>query len=136
MNELRLIGEQQEPAGVLVESADACDGRIALTPARREERVDVRSFALVVRADETEWFVESQQETLRAIEGLAVDANVGGFDLGAEIVRFLPTDSDRTCLDPRPRIAPAAIAEVGEKLIEAAHEDEDGRGFAAEDLES
>ena len=51
----------------------------------------------------------------------AVDAHRRGFGLLPGIVRDLPGDGHAAGLDPGARLPPAAVAEVGEELVEPAH---------------
>jgi hypothetical protein len=55
------------------------------------------------------------------IERFAVDEYVGWIGLRAEVIRFFTFYGDCARRDPVARIAAAAIAEAGKKLIETAH---------------
>ena len=57
----------------------------------------------------------------------AVDPYLGRMNFLAEIVRRFAAHRDGAGRDPVARFAAAAIAEAGEELVEAAHENEDGR---------
>lgn len=122
VDERRLVGEQEEPAGILVEPADAGDLRIAPTPAGGEQRVDVGALAFVVRADESERFVEEQEEPVGMIERFAIDADVGGVSFLGNVAGGFVADRDGAGGDPVAGFAAGAVAEAGEKLVEAAHE--------------
>lgn len=121
VHEGRLIGDEEEAAGVFVEAADAGERGIAGAPAGREKRVDVRTLAFVVRADEAERFVQEKQESVGMIERLAVDAHGGGIGFLRGVGGGFSRDGDAAGVDPSAGFAAAAIAEVGEELVEAAH---------------
>ncbi len=57
VHELALISEQEQTAGVFVESTDGCDHGIARAPTLREQRIDIGSVAFFMRADQAEWFI-------------------------------------------------------------------------------
>jgi hypothetical protein len=121
VDEGALVGEEEEAAGVFVEAADAGDLGIAGAPAGREEAVDVGAFAFVVGADEAEGFVEEEKEFVGVVGGLAVDEDIGGVGLGAEIGDDFSLHGDAAGFDPVAGFAAGAVAEVGEELVEAAH---------------
>lgn len=121
--ERRLIREQQQAAGLLVETADAGDNRIALPPPGREQRVDAGAFAAIVRADEPEGFVEEEQQAVGVVKRLVIDAHVGGENFLGGAGGKLTAHRDALVVDHAPGFAAAAVAEVGEKLVEAAHEE-------------
>jgi hypothetical protein len=54
------------------------------------------------------------------IEWLGVDADIGRIGLGAEVGRHPALHRDASVPDPVTRLAAAAVAEVGEELVEAA----------------
>lgn len=116
-----MIGEEEQAAGVFVEATDRGDDGIAAAPALGEERVDVGTFADVVGADEAEGFVEEKQETVGVVERRAVDLDVGGRGFLRGIVGGLAVDGDAAVVDPVTGLAAAAVAEVGEELVETAH---------------
>ena len=60
VDERRLVGEQDQAGGVFIEAADAGDQRIAALPALGQEGVNGGAFAVVVRADQAEGFVDEQ----------------------------------------------------------------------------
>jgi len=71
--------------------------------------------------DEAERFMEQEQESVRMIERLAVDAHIRGMGfLGRTLGDFTP-DADGASINPIPRFAPGAVTEVGEELVETAH---------------
>lgn len=121
MHERRLVGEQQQPAGVLVEPADAGDHGVSATPALGEERVNVGAFALVVGADQAERLVDEQEQAVGVIERLAIDTNVGGNRFLRDVVGGLTADRNAPSFDPGARFATATVAEIGKELIEPAH---------------
>ena len=121
MDELRLIRQQEQTAGILVESTDARDRRIPSPPAFRQQRVDVRTLARVVRANEPDRLVEEKQQAIGTIERFTVYENVRRQRLCGNVIGWLPLYGDTFICDPRSGFAPATIAEAGEELIEAAH---------------
>lgn len=127
MNELRLVGEEEEPRSVFVEATDGGDLRIATAPAIGEQRVDVGAFAFVVGADETEGFVQEKKETVGVVERLVVDLDVGGVRFLRDVASGFAADRDGAGGDPVAGFAAGAIAEAGEELVEAAHGMKNGR---------
>ena len=65
--------------------------------------------------------MQQEQHSLRMIERFAVDAHVGRRRFLADVSGRLAADGDAPGPEPIARLAAAAIPEVGEKLIEAAH---------------
>ena len=121
MDELRLVGQQQEPARVLVESSHAGHDRVAAAPAFREQGVDVRALAFFVRTDQPERLVQQEEQPLGMIGRLAVDPDIGRRGLlGNGGSRFAP-HRNAPGVDPVARLAAGAVAEIGEQLIETAH---------------
>lgn len=118
-----LVGEEEEAAGVLVETADAGDDGVAGAPTLGEEFVDEGAFAFVVRAGESGGLVEQEEEAVGMVGGLAVDEHggAGEVDLLAGIGGGGTIDGDAAGLDPGAGVAAGAVAEVGEQLVEAAH---------------
>lgn len=127
MNELRLVGEEEEPGSVFVEATDGGDLRIATAPANGEQRVDVGAFAFVVGADETEGFVQEKKEAVGVVEGLVVDLDVGGVRFLRDVASGFAADRDGAGGNPVAGFAAGAIAEAGEELVEAAHGMKNGR---------
>ncbi len=121
VDELGLVGEEEETGGVLVEAADGGDLRVAAAPAVGEERVDIGAFAFVVGADETEGFVEEEKKAVGVIERLAVDEDVGGRGFLGDVAGRFAAERDGTGGDPVAGFAAGAVAEAGEELVEAAH---------------
>lgn len=58
VDELALIGEENEARSVLIETTDARDDGIAALPTGRQQAVNVGPFSEFVRADEAERFME------------------------------------------------------------------------------
>ena len=85
-------------------------------------RINVRPFAFVVGAHKSHGLVYDQQQTVGMIERFTVDPYIGRRGLLRDVIRDLTADGDTAGFDPVPRVAPAAVAEVGEELIEAAHD--------------
>lgn len=122
MHEIALVGKQQQSAGVFVEPANAGDLRVARAPAGRQQRVDVRPLALVVGADQSHGLVHEKQQAGGVIERLSVHADVRRFGLGAAIIRDLVAHRHPATLDPAAGFPAGAVAEVGEELVEPAHQ--------------
>jgi hypothetical protein len=121
MDERRLIGEEQKAARVFVESTDAGHAWIPVAPALGEESVNVGALAFVVRTNQAERLVDEQEQAVGVIEGLAINADVGGVRLLRNISGDLASCRHTTGLDPIAGLATTAVAEIGEELIEAAH---------------
>lgn len=94
VDELALIGEEQQAAGVFVESADRGDHGIARPPTFREQRIDIGSVAFFVRTDQAERFIEDQEEPVGMIKWLAIDQHIGRIDLGRGIFERLVLSGD------------------------------------------
>ena len=67
VDELALVGEENEARSVFIEATDAGDDRIAALPACREQAVNVGPFAEFVGADEAEGFMEQEQKPVGMI---------------------------------------------------------------------
>jgi hypothetical protein len=80
-----------------------------------------------VRANEAERLVEHEEQALGVVEGRAVNLDFAGRGLLRGVFRDRSAHGDASGVDPGPRFAAAAVAEIGEKLIEAAHERVDRR---------
>ena len=120
MHQLGLVGEEEEAGGFFVEAADAGDLGVALTPAWRDQAVDVGPFAFVVRADEAEGLVQHEQQAAGVIQWFAVDLYVGCQDLLRRIFCGDSAYLHVPGLEPVAGFATRAVTEVGEELIEAA----------------
>jgi hypothetical protein len=121
VDELGLVGEEDQAGGVLVEATDGGDLGVAGAPAFGEEVVNARAFAFVVGADEAEGFVEKKEQALGVVERFAVDEDVGGTGFGGRIANGGAADGDGVFLEVVTGLAAGAVAEVGEELVEAAH---------------
>ena len=118
-----LIRDQQHSAGVLVEPSHARDDGISPPPPFRQKRIDVGAFAFVVGTDKSERLVEKEQQSVRMVERFAIDPHIGGSGLLRDVIGDFAAHGDAAAFGPVPCVAPAAIAEAGEELIEAAHDD-------------
>jgi len=94
VDELALIGEEQQAAGVFVESADRGDHGIARAPAFWEQRIDIGSVAFFVRTDQPERLVQEQEKPVGMIEWLTIDQHIGRIDLGRGIFEWLVLSGD------------------------------------------
>ena len=121
VNELGLVGEQDRPAGVFIESADGRDDGVAGAPARGEETVDRGAFADFVGADEAKGFVEQKEDTVEVVEGFAIDEHAGGMGLGGGVAGGNIVDGEPAIADPTAGIAAGAVTKIGEELIETTH---------------
>jgi hypothetical protein len=124
VDELGLVGEEEEAGGVFVEAADGGDLWIAAAPAVGEERVDVGAFAGVVGADESEGFVQEEKKAVGVVERGAVDLDVGGRGFLRDVAGGFAAEGDGAGGDPVAGFAAGAVAEAGEELIEATHAEE------------
>lgn len=131
VDELGLVGEQDQAGGVFIEASDGGDLRVAGPPAFGEEVVNARAFAFVVGADESEGFVEEEKEAVGMVEGFAVDEDVGGEGFGGRIADGSAADGDGVFFEVVAGLAAGAVAEVGEELVEAAHGSGSERGVVA-----
>lgn len=122
VDEFRPVGEEDQARCLLVETTDAGDLRVAGAPAFGEKIVNTRSFAFVVRTDEAERFVEQQEKAVGMIELFAIDAHIGGEGFVGRIADGDPAHRDGVLLEKIARLAAGAVAEIGEELVEAAHE--------------
>jgi len=132
MDECRQIGEQQCAAGFLVEPAHAGHDRVSPAPAFRKQRVNRGSLALVVGADETGRLVKQQQEPVGMVRRFTVDADFASGDALPGVACRVAADGHTTGAHPVAGLAAAAIAEVGEKLVEAAHRNPGKSGYGEE----
>lgn len=105
MDERRLIGEEQQARGVLVEPADGGDERVAAQPAWRQERVDVGALAFVVGTDEPHGLVQKEEKAVGMIERFAIDTDVVGQRFMADVVGRFAADRDTAVVDPAARFA-------------------------------
>ena len=121
MDECALVGKQEETAGVLVESSDGGDLRIARAPTRWQEVVHAWAFALVVGADEAGGLVQEEEQAERVIGGFTIDAYVGRVGFEAGVVGRLAADGHAPGVNPRAGLAAGTIAEVGKDLVETTH---------------
>lgn len=94
VHKLALIGEEQETAGVFVESAHGGDHGIACAPTFREQRIDIGPVAFFVRTDQAERFVQKQEESVGMIEWLSVNLHISRIDLGRRIADRLVLGGD------------------------------------------
>jgi len=119
MHERRAIREEEKAARFFVESTDARDLWIALSPARRKKFVDARSFPRIVRTDSPDGFMKGEKELVRVIEGLAVHAKGCRGSFRSRVIRRFAGNSHATGRDPIPRLAPRAIAQIGQPLVDS-----------------
>jgi hypothetical protein len=121
VDQLGLVGEEDQARGVFIEAADGGDLGVAGAPAGREEVVYARAFAFVVGANEAEGFVEKEEESVGVVEGFAVDEDVGGEGFGGGVADGRAADGDGVFFEVVAGLAAGAVTEVGEELVEAAH---------------
>ena len=105
VHERGLIGEQKQATRVLVEASDAGDLGIAPPPVLGKEAVDIRTFALLVLADEAERFVHEQEQSVRVIEWFAIDFHVLRTGFLARIVGGQAANRYASGVDPVTRLA-------------------------------
>lgn len=105
VNECGLIGEEQESGRVFIEATDARDLRIARAPARRKEAVNIGTFAFVVRADESGWFMQEKQQSLGMIERLTVNEDIAWVGFGCGVIGDFPAGGNAGGIDPIARLA-------------------------------
>ena len=116
-----VVGEEDEPAGFLIETADGFGWRLAAHPCGWEDVVDERGLGGVVGAGDAGGFMVGEEHARGEFEGFAVDED------GDWVDAFFGTVDDDACggealgVEPGGGFAAAAEAETGEQLIGTEH---------------
>ena len=66
--------------------------------------------------------MQQEQQAVGMVEWLAVHPDVGGMNLGAKIIHDRAAHGHAAGLDPGARLAAGGVTEVGEELVEPAHD--------------
>lgn len=80
MHERANVGDQDQTAGVLVETARTRDGWISHQPAIREQLINGRAFAIRVRANVADGLVQNGEQAVDGFERLAIQRDLMRID--------------------------------------------------------
>lgn len=121
VDEVALVGDENQAAGFLVQPSHAGDDGVAVQPGFREQFVDVRALGLAVGATVADGFVEHGEDAVGRLKRFAIDGDKGGVGFLVGAGGGHASDGDATFTDPGGGFATGAITEGGEDLIETAH---------------
>jgi hypothetical protein len=91
VNELMIVGDEHQSRGVFIQTARNRWNRSASHPLRRQQIVNARSFILTVGTDESNGFMELDEQTLGKFNRFAVDED-------PHRVNFICGTSDRSAV--------------------------------------
>ena len=112
------VGDQYEPARVLVEATDGCRTRAARHPLPRQQVEDARALTIRVRAHVAHRFVQRDQEAERRIERRAVERHGHRIDRLGGVGHDIAVDGDPAALRDPLRLLARAVAEVAQQPID------------------
>ena len=126
MQEVTVIGDQDQAAGILVEPPHRGQGRIPQSPAARQQIVDLLAV-LLMRTSHAQGLVHDQHQRGGRIDRDAPDRHALGQgrvdgDAGAGVLQDLAVQHDLAGGDQGLDVLAAAVAQVGQQPVQSGHQ--------------
>ncbi len=118
VDQIALIGQQQQSCGILVEAPDRADDGVSCEPPGRQDLEDRGSILGIVAAGVARWLVERHEQPVREFNGLAIHQDLTRKDSFGRIVEDLFAPQNPFPPEPSPGLASTAVAKAGQQLVD------------------